>query len=289
MAGRWKNLNLLQPIRGLTMFDKIFPPKKIFLTNGKVVYEKRSRAPLVILLLIIAAIVSAKVTGFSFYTLFTRIGEFFVIIADMIPPDWSYITTLWDPLMDTVKMSFVGSLIGALLVLPLSVLASANIVLSRVIVVIFKIVLSLIRTLPTLVSALIATFIFGLGPIAGTVAIILFTIGYVGKLLYEQIENADMGPFEAMESLGMTRFQAFRYAIFPQVFPSYLSTSMFCFEGNVRYAAILGFVGAGGVGLLLDQDLGWRAYPSVGTTILGLVVTVYIIEQVSEFFRRRLI
>lgn len=271
------------------MFDKVFPPKKVLLSNGKIVHEKRSRTPLIILIMIIAIIVSANFTDFSLRLLLTRIGQFFVIIVNMIPPDWSYLTHLWGPLMDTVKMSLIGSLIGAALVLPIAVLASSNIVLNKVIVVIFKVILSLVRTLPTLVSALIATFIFGLGPIAGSVAILIFTVGYVGKLLYEQIENADMGPFEAMESIGMTRFQAFRYAVFPQVLPSYLSTSLFCFEGNVRYAAILGFVGAGGVGLLLNQDLGWRNYPAVGMTILGLIVTVFIIEQVSEYFRKKLI
>lgn len=153
----------------------------------------------------------------------------------------------------------------------------------------FKIVLSLLRTLPTLVTALIATFIFGLGPTAGVVAILLFTLSYVGKLLYEQIENVDMGPFEAMESIGMTRIQAFRYAMFPQVLPSYLSNSLFCFEGNVRYAAILGYVGAGGVGLLIKEDLGWRDYQNVGMIILALVITVYLIETTSEHFRKKLI
>src|SRR5699024_11396287 len=116
-----------------------------------------------------------------------------------------------------------------------------------------------------------------------------FTIGYVGKLLYENIENADMGPFEAMESIGMSRFQAFRYALFPQVLPGYLSQSLFCFEGNVRYAAVLGFVGAGGIGLLLKEDLGWRHYPDVGMTVIEFVITVLIIERVSEYFRKKLI
>jgi phosphonate transport system permease protein len=92
-----------------------------------------------------------------------------------------------------------------------------------------------------------------------------------------------------MESIGMTRIQSFRYAVIPQVLPGYLSQSLFCFEGNVRYAAILGYVGAGGVGLLINEGLGWRDYPSVGMIILALVVTVFIIERVSEHFRKKLI
>lgn len=207
----------------------------------------------------------------------------------MIPPTWTFVDNLWVPLTDTIKMSFIGSIIGALLVFPLSVAASANIVLNRGIVVGAKVILSFVRTLPTLVSALIATFIFGLGAIAGTVAIIIFTMGYVGKLLYEQIEDADMGAFEAMEAIGMTRLQAFRYAVIPQILSSYLSTSLFCFEGNVRYAAVLGFVGAGGIGLTINQSLGFREYADVGMIILCLVIAVFIIERISEFFRKRLV
>lgn len=271
------------------MYDKLFPPKKIILPNGKTIIQKRSRTPITLLFLIIAVILSYKFTQFSFIILFTRINQFFEILVQMVPPKWEDITTIWSPLMDTIKMSLLGSIIGATLALPIAVLASSNIIHSRFVVVLFKLILSLLRTLPTLVTALIATFVFGLGPMAGMVAILLFTLSYVGKLLYEQIENVEMGAFEAMESIGMTRIQAFRYAIFPQVLPGYLSTSLFCFEGNVRYASILGYVGAGGIGLLIDQDLGWRSYSKVGMIILSLVVTVYLIETISEHFRKKLI
>ncbi|GIO15984.1 phosphonate ABC transporter, permease protein PhnE [Cohnella xylanilytica] len=271
------------------MYDKLFPPKKVLLPSGKVVAEKRSRTPLVLLILVAATVLSVRFTDFSLKVLFTRIGKFFGIIGEMIPPKWDSFPALWQALVSTLQMSLLGSMIGALIALPFAVLASANIVRSKAVVAVFKIILSLLRTLPTLVTALIATFVFGLGPMAGVVAILLFTLSYVGKLLYEQIENVDMGPFEAMESIGMTRIQAFRYAIVPQVLPGYLSTSLFCFEGNVRYAAILGYVGAGGVGLLIKENIGFREYPSVGMIILALVVTVYLIETVSEHFRKKLI
>ncbi|WP_040952821.1 phosphonate ABC transporter, permease protein PhnE [Gorillibacterium massiliense] len=271
------------------MYDKIFPPKRIVLPSGKVVLEKRTRLPLILLLLIAATVLSINFTGFSMKILVTRIDKFFDILGQMIPPDWSYFSKVWPALVATLQMSLLGSMLGAALAVPFALWASANVIRSKGVAALFKVILSLLRTLPTLVTALIATFVFGLGPTAGVVAILLFTLSYVGKLLYEQIENADMGPFEAMESLGMTRIQAFRYAILPQVLPGYLSTSLFCFEGNVRYAAILGYVGAGGVGLLIKEGTGWRDYPSVGIIILSLVVTVYLIETVSEHFRKRLI
>lgn len=271
------------------MYDKIFPPKKIALPNGKIVTEKRSRTPLILLLLLIGVYFSVQLTGFSLSVLIERWNQFFVIIFDMIPPRWDYMSHIWQPLLDTIKMSLLGSVLGSLTAIPIAYLASSNIIKNKVIVTGSKVLLSILRTLPTLVTALVATFIFGLGTFAGTVAIFLFTIAYVGKFLYEQIENVNMDAFEAMESIGMTRVQAFRYAIFPQVLPNYLSTSLFCFEGNVRYAAILGYVGAGGIGLLLNEGLGWRDYSSVGMILFMLVITVFLIERVSEHFRKRLI
>ncbi|WP_168118756.1 phosphonate ABC transporter, permease protein PhnE [Paenibacillus sp. HB172176] len=271
------------------MWDKLYPPKRIMLSDGKVVMEKRSPVPIVIIALLACTILATKITDFSFPVLFTRIYEFFTIFRAMIPPDWDSLNSIWQPLFDTIKMSLLGSLLGSVLALPVTVAASSNITPSRIVVVVCKTALSLLRTLPTLITALIATFVFGLGPMAGTVAIMLFTISYVGKLLYEQIENVDMGAFEAMESIGMTRLQAFRFAIVPQVLPGYISTSLYCFEGNVRYAAILGYVGAGGIGLIINEGLGWRDYPAVGMIILVLIVTVYGIERVSEHFRKKLI
>lgn len=268
---------------------KWFSPKKLTLSNGKVVSEKRTALPLILIILVALTLLSVQLTDFSLKVIFSRkIFKFFGILGEMIPPHWSYFPKLLDALIATLQMSLLGSIIGAALALPFALLASSNVIRSKAVSSLFKVILSLLRTLPTLVTALIATFVFGLGPMAGLVAILLFTLSYVGKLLYEQIENVDMGAFEAMESIGMNRVEAFRYAIYPQVLSSYLSTSLFCFEGNVRYAAILGYVGAGGIGLLINENIGWRDYSSVGMIILSLVVTVFIIETISEHFRKKL-
>lgn len=273
----------------MPLFDKLFPPHRIMLTDGKVVEKRRSRAPMIGVLLAVCTAASLKFTGFSVIVLVSRLNELLTIIRAMIPPDWGSLSGIWQPMLDTIKMSLLGSIIGAILALPCAMAAAANVNPLKPLTLVSKTMLSLLRTLPTLVTALIATFVFGLGPMAGTFAIMLFTIAYVGKLLYEQIENVDMGAFEAMESLGMSSIQAFRYAIFPQVLPGYLSTSLYCFEGNVRYAAILGYVGAGGIGLLINEGLGWRDYPAVGMIIMVLIGTVYMIERISEHFRKKLI
>ena len=265
----------------MNLYDRVFPPKVIVLPNGKNVTKPRSRAPLAAAVLLALTVLSVKVTGFDMSLLARRIKEFFVILGQMIPPQWSYMPQIWQPLFDTIKMS--------LLVVPFAMLASSNIIHNRAVVSVMRLILSIIRTLPTLVTALIATYVFGLGTLAGTTAIAVFTFAYIGKILYEEIETVDMGAFEAMEAMGSTKVRAFISSIVPQVLPSYLSNCLFCFEGNVRYASILGYVGAGGLGLILNEKIGWREYSSVGMILLALFVTVFIIESISRAARKRLV
>lgn len=273
----------------MSFYDRLFPPKEIVLPSGHKAYKPRSRAPLVIVVLLALSILSVRITGFNMATLVSRIREFFVILGEMIPPRWSYMSQIWQPLFDTIKMSLLGSFIGSVLVIPFAMLASTNVIHNHVVVALMRLLLSIIRTLPTLVSALIATYVFGLGTLAGTTAIAIFTFAYIGKILYEEIETVDMGPFEAMQAMGATVVQSFINAIVPQVLPSYLSNCLFCFEGNVRYASILGYVGAGGLGLILNEKIGWREYDSVGMILLALFVTVFIIETISRAARKRLV
>ena len=272
----------------MSLFDKIFKPKPYQLSNGKVSYERASRTPLILLLLLIMTVISVKVTGFSFETLVKRGHEFFTILFAMFPPKWSYLNSVWGPLFDTIKMSLLGSFIGSILCVPFAVLAANNIVKNKLVLAITKVFLSIMRTLPTLVTALIATYIFGLGTLAGTTAIAVFTFAYVGKQLYEIIDTVDMGAYEACEAMGLSKPRALWRSVMPQVLPTYLSTSLYCFEGNVRYAAILGYVGAGGLGLILNEKIGWREYSSVGMILIVLFFTVVLIEYISHYIRSKL-
>ncbi len=185
-------------------------------------------------------------------------------------------------------MSVLGSVIGCLLALPYAVAASANINRSKASLSVLRFILNIIRTLPTLVIASICALVFGLGTFAGTVAIVIFTFGVVTKMLYESIETINMGPFEALESAGADKFRAFWSAVFPQVLPTYLSHCLYSFEMNVRAASILGYVGAGGLGILIDERIGWRDYNGLGTVLLTLFVAVLIIENLSQFLRSKL-
>lgn len=272
----------------ISIYDRIFKPKAIKLANGKIVYQKATRVPVIILLLVIFTYIAVKVTETELSVLLERGEQFFVILGEMIPPNWGYAKNIWQPMIDTIQMSLLGSVLGAIVAIPIAMLSSVNLIQNRWLTGFFKLFLSITRTLPTLITASIATFIFGIGTTAGTIAIFIFTFSYIGKLMYENIENIDMGPFEAMESMGLSKWESFRYAVVLLIMPTYISVSLFAFEGNIRYAAILGYVGAGGIGLILNQQLGWRDYANAGMILLILMIVVFVIEQISEYCRQRL-
>lgn len=171
---------------------------------------------------------------------------------------------------------------------PFAILAANNILKNRFGNGIIRLIFMLARTLPTLVLALIATYIFGLGTFAGVVAIFVFTFSFIGKQLFEVIETVDMGPFEAAEALGVSPLKAFFIAVFPQVLPTYLSTALYAFEGNVRYAAILGYVGAGGIGNILNDRVNFRDFSSVGMILISILATVMIIDSISALIRKKI-
>ncbi len=272
----------------LTWFDKIFKPQVITLPNGHSTIRRRSRAPIIVALVLLAIVLSLRMTGFDLSIVVKKFDKLLDLMVKLFHPKWSFFGKVVRPLIDTIKMSILGTVIGCLLALPVSVLASTNIDKNRVIVSVLRFILALIRTLPTLVIALVCALIFGLGTFAGTLAISIFTFGIVAKMLYESIETIDMGPFEAMEAMGANKFQAFWSACVPQILPVYLSHSLYCFEMNVRASAILGYVGAGGLGITINERIGWRDYEGLGMVLLTLFVVVVIIEFTSEYLRGRL-
>ena len=271
-----------------TLYDKIFKPQKITLQNGHSVMRRRSRAPLILLLLAAAIVLSLKMTGFDMGLVIKKFGKMLDLMQKIWQPDWSFFPKVLSPLFDTIEMSILGTVIGCALALPVAILSSSNINHSVPLVSVCRFILALIRTLPTLIIALVCALIFSLGTFSGTIAIAIFTFGIVAKMLFESIETIDMGPFEAMEALGANKFQAFWSACVPQILPVYLSHCLYCFEMNVRASAILGYVGAGGLGITINERIGWRDYNSLGTVLLSLFVVVVIIDFFSEYLRKKL-
>jgi phosphonate transport system permease protein len=270
------------------LFDRIFKPETITLSNGHTVNRPRSRMWLIGGTLLVVFIISIKMTGFDLGILISRGNQLTFILSKIFQPNFGYFSKVISPLLDTIKMSVLGTLLGCVVGLVMAIIASSNINRNKFSLVLVRFILAVLRSVPTLIIASIAALIFSLGTFAGTVAITLFTLGIVAKMLYESIETIDMKPFEAMISMGCNQFQAFWAACMPQILPTYLSHSLYCFEINVRAAAILGYVGAGGLGILINERIGWRDYNGLGMVLLALFVLVLCIDQLSDYLRSKL-
>ena len=270
------------------LFDRIFPPKQITLPNGHTVSKPRSRTPLILVTLALVLWGCFALTDCDFSVIFTRGKQLTFILGKMFHPDFSYFNKVLKPLLETIQMSLLGSAVGATLALPFAVAASTNIVKNKAVVSVLRFILSIVRTLPTLIIAELAALVFGLGTFAGTVAIVLFTFGVVSKMMYEAIETIDMGAYEAMQAAGANKFRSFRMACMPVILPTYLSYCLYSFEMNIRAAAILGYVGAGGLGVQINEVIGWRRYDRLGMILITLFVVVFAIENTSEYLRKKL-
>ena len=273
----------------LNDFFHIFFPREYTLGNGKVVKEKFNWAPYITIVVILFSILCGIATGFDLPRLFSRSQAFWALIGDMFPPNWDFWSSMQKPMIDTLVMSLLGTVIGCAIALPASFFLSSNFKFNKTYLVSHRGLLSLLRTLPTLVYAQLLSIVIGTGTLAGTAAIAIFTYTICVKMLYEQIETVDMGPYEALQSTGASRLKCMMKAIFPQIKGYFLSTVLYCFETNVRSAAILGYVGAGGIGVQINEQLTWRRYGNTGLMVLVLVITVVVIETISRNIRKKLV
>ncbi len=212
------------------------------------------------------------------------------ILARALPPRWSYLASLWKPLWDTLNMATLGTLLGTVIAVPVAFLAAGNTTPSHALVrplALFVIVAS--RSINSLIWALLLVSILGPGMLAGIIAIALRSIGFIGKLLYEAIEEIDEGQVEAVSATGATGMQVIDYAIVPQVLPSFIGSVVFRWDINIRESAILGLVGAGGLGLNLQSSLNVLAWPQVTIIFIVILATVVVSEWISARVRRALI
>ena len=241
---------------------------------------KRRIQALAFLLLFLAA---ARFTDCSPSLFWARRSHLTDIVSAMFPPDWGYALRLLQPLLATVQMSVTGTALGAGLALLLAPLCAENLRAPRPVRLVLRLVIQVVRSFPTLILALLATFLFGLGTFPGTVAITVYTFAIMTRLTYEDIETAALGPYHALCAMGATPSKAYFRAVVPGIAPSYFSNVLYLLETNVRHSSILGYVGAGGIGLLLNEKISWREYGKVGMILLLLFLTVCAIEGVSGF------
>jgi len=201
---------------------------------------------------------------------------------------WFYRIDIWLwLLLQTSQMAALATLLGAALALLLCFPASANLAPNHATYFFARRVLEMFRSVPDLVYALILVWAFGVGPLAGILAIALHTVGALGKLFAEVVENADLRPWDGVRAAGGTWAQAVRYAIIPQVAPNFLSYVLLRFEINVRGATVIGFVGAGGIGQELYTVISFNYYQEISAIVLLIILAVSAIDLLSEWLRSR--
>ncbi|RXJ18325.1 phosphonate ABC transporter, permease protein PhnE [Bacillus albus] len=210
------------------------------------------------------------------------------LLKEMVPPDWSYFQVITTAMLDTIRMAIIGTTLGAILAIPLALFAASNVFTSTFLYGPARLVLNFIRTIPDLLLAAIFVAIFGIGPLPGILALTFFSIGLVAKLLYESIESINPGPLEAMTAVGANKVQWIMYGVIPQVKAHFVSYVLYTFEVNVRAAAVLGLVGAGGIGLYYDRTLGFLQYEQTASIIIYTLVVVLLIDYVSTLLREKL-
>jgi len=262
------------------------------MAQEKIIVPKpnRRKRNLIIIAVIVIIVGSGIFAKFNIIELIANFSKGGKILKRMFgPPDISYIPNIVQPMLETIRMAIVGTFIGALVALPIAVLAANNFIKTKWLHVPLRFVLNIFRTIPALVLASLFVAVFGTGAFSGVVALSIFTFGLVSKLTYESIEAIDYGQVEALISLGANKLNILRYAIMPQILPQYMSYTLYGFEVNVRAAAVLGYVGAGGIGQLFEFNLAWRNFDKVGMIIIFSFAVVMIIDLVSASIRKRLV
>lgn len=223
------------------------------------------------------------------------LGDFFVLMAQGVvqnpleEPTSEYWSRSFELMIESLHIAWIGTLIGATLSFPLGFLAARNVAPPGVVIVVRQI-LNAIRAIPEIIFAIaIMLPIFGLGPLAGALAIGINSIGTLGKLTSEAVESIDTGPVETARASGASSWQTIRYAIIPQVLPEVVAFWLYRFEINIRASAILGVLGAGGIGSILSALFNIRAWDRIGITLAVIIVVTVIIDAISGAIRHRII
>ena len=196
-------------------------------------------------------------------------------------------------LLETIQMAFAGTVLGVIFGFVLALLASRNLLFTspylRPIEIFSKGLIAFFRTVPDLVWAIIFVVVVGLGSFAGTLAIMVDTIGFCGRFFAEEMEEVDKSPAEALECCGATKIDATFSAVIPAAMPGFIATSLFAFEKAIRSSVILGIVGAGGIGLQLQSLFNFFSYDRAMVIIGMIFILVLGIEQISNYARQKII
>jgi len=287
----------------MTVAVSMLPEQQLAVLNvayRKAVARKRLRMTLATAVFFAALVVAALGAEVNLATFIAKIGNF-VSYFDRIatleggarvwsdPREWFWGWQKWLSLLgETVLISYVGTLAGAILAFALNFLAAENTSPAPWLRFAIKRLMEFCRTVPDIVFALIFVIAFGLGPMAGVLAIAIHSVGALGKLFAEIVENIDMKPVEGVRSTGASWISCMRFAVVPQVAAGFASYTLLRFEINVRGASVMGFVGAGGIGQELVVAVRKFYYSDVSAILLMIIISVFVIDIGTGWARGRL-
>jgi phosphonate transport system permease protein len=287
----------------MTTAVSILPAQQLAALNEtyrKAVARKRLKATVAFAVFIAALAVAWIGAEVKLRTLFTYFGNFVSYFDRILTLDsgqrvwtdfgeWFWGWKSWLKLLaETILISYVGTSIGAVFAFALNFFAAQNTSPGPWLRFVVRRLLEFARTVPGIVFALVFVIAFGLGPMAGVLAIAVHTTGALGKLFSEIVENADVKPVEGIRSTGASWLSCMRFAVLPQVSAGYASYALLRFEINVREASVMGFVGAGGIGQELVVAIRKFYYSDVSAILVTIIVTVFVIDITTGWLRAKL-
>lgn len=238
-----------------------------------------------LLLVVILAVIAYDI-GFTPDQMIKGLPNILVLLKEVLSVDPALVPEAIIAVVETIEIAALGTAIGFVLALPLALLAAKNLSATPLSLAV-RWVLSLVRTIPTLLWALIFVVAVGLGPRAGVLAVAMYSLGFLGKLFYETFESQNPGAYDYFKTLGASKIQIMRYVTLPEATPYILSHLLFMFEYNVRASTVLGFVGAGGVGFYILNYIQLLEYGKAFTFILVVLAFVLAIDFISLRIRAR--
>jgi phosphonate transport system permease protein len=210
------------------------------------------------------------------------------LVTRMWPPDWDFVHEVVGPLIETIHIATLGTAVTIFIAFPVAFLAARNTTFNPMTWFIGRFILVASRSVNTVVWGLLFVAIFGPGPVAGIWAIACRSIGFVGKLIAEAIEEIDEGAVEAIEATGASRLQVLWIGVLPQVLPIIYGTTVYRWDINIRESTVLGFVGAGGIGILLYSSINLFLWQEVAVMLMTVFIVVVVSEFISATVRQRI-
>lgn len=208
--------------------------------------------------------------------------------SEMVPPDFGRWQHWLRPLLDTLAMSIAGTVLAVVISLPLAVLAAPNTSPNAVVYQFTRTILAFLRSIPEIILGVLFVAAVGFGALPGVLALALHSVGMVGKFYAEAIEHVDPKPLEAARAAGATRLQVITHAVLPQVFPQLADITLYRWEYHFRASAVLGIVGAGGIGFELMAALRLIAYDQVSAILLSILACVVVVDALGARLRKAL-